>query len=148
MMNTSAPVRKWQLQATPILVALLSVLQSVPADACRGHRYWSIGTDISKLKSGEIAIRAKLIESFKGDRVRDSIMGMPYAMLYRVQVTEVLGSDADAKVSFTADAHLFVLQAASICERFVPRNFGKDVEKVLVVKEGTAGVLELVGGQE
>ncbi|MFM9850983.1 MAG: hypothetical protein ACKVP3_28140 [Hyphomicrobiaceae bacterium] len=145
--NTGASIRKSRLQAPPILIAVLLGLQSTPADACRGYRYWSTGADISKLKAGEVAVTAKLVESYKGEQTIKAIMGTPYGMIYRVQVTQVLGSATGANVPFAADVDIFVRQAASICERYVPRNFTKDIEKVLVLKEGTAGVFELVGGQ-
>ena len=145
---------RWRSGAFFVLTLVLGVASvsfaSDSAFACRGGRYWSTGADLGKLMPGEIVVRATLIESYKGEQTIRSIMGLPYGMIYYVQISKVVGGADGTKESFDADGDvkIFVRLEPSVCERYFPNNFTKDVEKVLVLKKGATGLYELVGGQE
>jgi hypothetical protein len=139
-----------RLRIALVLVALLCGLQSTSAHACRGYRGWSTGADLGKLKPGEIVVRAKLIQSYKGEQTIPSIMGSPHGMMYFVQITKVAGGaeGAGADLGTAGTAQIYVRLQPSICEQYAPRDFVKDGEKTFVLRKGIAGIYDLVGGQE
>jgi hypothetical protein len=127
----------------------LAAFGNDPAFACRGMRLWSTGTDLKKLKPGEIVVKAKLLEAYKSEeRFDGSIMGNPYGMIYYVGIAEVLGGAADTDVKPVTASRIFIRLAPSICEQYFPLNFTKNSERVLVLKKGDTGLYDLVGGQE
>jgi hypothetical protein len=132
------------------LILLLCGLQSTSAHACRGAKFWSTGTDLSRLKPGEFVVQAKLIESYKGEQTIPVIMGLPFGMMYFVQITKLVGGaeGAGAEIAGDGTAQIYVRLRADPCEQFVPRHFVKDSEKTLVLRKGASGVYDLVGGQE
>lgn len=96
-----------------------------------------------------MAVRAKFLQSYKGEQKHKSIMGSPYGMLYLIRVTEVLGSSSTRTQDdiLSNGAELFIYLPWSICERYHP---GRDVlnsEKTLVLRMGLGGIYELVGGE-
>jgi hypothetical protein len=133
-----------------LLAMALILLPLDPALACRGVMLWSTGADLGKLKPGEIAVKAKLIESYKGEQTFPTIMGLPFGMMYYVEVTKILGSADGTKPEFdtAGKAKIFIRLAPFPCEQYFPENFAPGAEKVLVLTKGATGLYELVGGQE
>jgi len=126
---------------------LLIGLSADDAFACRGSRSWSTGEDVSKLKPGEIAVKAKLLASYKDEqRYEHSIMGLEYGMVYHLRLNEVTGG-ADGH-GLHAGSNLLVRRPPAVCEVYVPGNFSKDSDKTLVLMKMPDGIYDLVGGRE
>jgi hypothetical protein len=125
----------------------LIALSADAAVACRGYQFWSTGEDMTKLKPGEIVVKAKLLGSYKSEqRYEHSIMGVQYGMIYHVQLNDLIGvADGDA---LNGGSKILIRLPPSICEVYVPRNFSKDSDKTLVLKKMPDGIYDLVGGQE
>jgi hypothetical protein len=137
------------MRAALVIAASTALLASDAALACRGWRGWSRGDDVSKLRPGEIAVKAKFLASYKSEQRFDTIMGTAYGMIYQVQIVDVAGASApDDSVKGLSNATIFVHLRPSVCEAYHPGAFKKDAEKVLVLKMGAAGLYDLVGGQE
>ena len=133
------------------LFLVLCCMAPLSAHACRGYQFWSTGEDPSKLKPGEIVVKAKLLEAYKSEqRFEHSIMGVQYGMIYHVEVSGMLGGTTGIATAANRDGNtrIFVRLKPSICEVYVPRNFTKDTQKLLVLKKDDDGVYDLVGGQE
>ena len=135
------------------LAALMLIFVSAasqPAFACRGIKNWSTGTDLTKLKAGEVVVKAKLIESYKNEVRFPSIMGIAHGMIYYVEITETVGSTdvANAELQQIRGNKIYIRLKPSICEAYYPRDFSKESTKTLVLKKGITGLFDLVGGQE
>jgi hypothetical protein len=131
------------------IAAALALITLAPdaAFACRGYQFWSTGDDLSKLKPGEIVVMARLVSSYKNEqRFEHSIMGLEYGMVYHLRLSDVVGGAADN--GLRAGSNVLVRLPPSICEVYVPRDFSKDSDKRLVLKQMPDGVFDLVGGKE
>ena len=127
---------------------MLIGLSADTAFACRGSRSWSTGEDVSKLKPGEIAVKAKLLASYKSEQRFEyqTIMGPEHGMVYHVQLNDVIGG-ADGG-GLHAGTNLLIRRPPSVCEVYALRNFSKDSDKTLVLKKMPDGIYDLVGGRE
>jgi hypothetical protein len=130
------------------IVAALALIAFVPeaAWACRGYHGWSTGDDLSKLRPGEIVVRARLVSSYRSEQQHKSIMGWDYGMIYHVRLDEVVGGAADDELK--AGTNVLVRSPPSVCEAYRPRDFSKDSDQRLVLKRMTDGIFDLVGGKE
>jgi hypothetical protein len=127
------------------LLAQIALLSD--AVACRGYRFWSTGDDLSKLKPGEVVVRASLVASYKSEkRFEDSIMGVQYGMTYHIKLNDVIKDTGDTGLK--AGSEILVRLPPSICEVYEPRNFSENSEKTLVLKKMPDGIIDLVGGKE
>jgi hypothetical protein len=134
--------------ARALLLAAIIVLSADPASACRGWRGWPTGDDLSKLRPGDIVVRAKPVESYRSEEpLIRSIMGDPYGMIFYVEITRVVGAAAGADTKRLAGEKIYVLLPPSVCEHYRP-SFVKDVEKTLVLNKGEHSLHVIVGGQE
>jgi len=146
----AASGRRWTGRAS---FARLAVVSSIilalgdPALACRGWRGWSTGEDVGKLRAGEFVVTARLVEAFKSEKPIPSIAGNPYGMIYFVEITGVGGGPgATAEVLRMVGTQIVVHLRPSVCESYVPDNFGAGSVRSLVLTKGNAGLFELVGG--
>jgi hypothetical protein len=129
-----------------VLFLFSLIALSDAALACRGYRFWSTGEDMAKLKPGEIVVKAKLLGTYRSEQRFESIMGMPYGMIYHIQLNDLIGgADGDG---LHAGSNILVRLPPSICEVYVPRDFSKDSDKTLVLKKMPDGIYDLVGGRE
>jgi hypothetical protein len=110
-----------------VLIALFAFTTDA-AFACRGYQFWSTGKDLSRLKPGEIVVKATLIESYKSEqRYEHSIMGPQYGMIYHVRLTDLVGGDGDEGLK--AGSELLLRLPPAICEVYMPHNFSVGSEK-------------------
>jgi len=130
-------------------IAAITLASADPALACRGQQLWSIGDDLGKLRPAEFVVRARLIESYKGEQAFPAIMGNPYGMIYFVKVEEVVGGPGATagQAKEIGGANIFIHLSASVCESYFPLNFSPGSVKSLVLTKGEAGLFELVGGE-
>jgi hypothetical protein len=134
--------------AIALALAFTLIVQDA-AFACRGVQYWSTGADLNALKPGEIVVKARLIEAYKTEKTYPTIMGIPFGMIYFVQVAQVVGGPAGKSAADELrDAKVFIRLQPSPCETYYPRNFDNGGLKILVLKKGDSGLYDLVGGQE
>ena len=133
-------------------VAVGAVIALIPdaAVACRGGFHWSTGADGSALRPGEIAIRAKLLASYRGEQTVPTIMGYPYGMVYLVEVVNVIGASSPAGEGYRElkGRTILVHSGSSPCERYRPGKFVINGETTFVLSMNDSGFYELVGGQE
>jgi hypothetical protein len=136
------------LVLTFVLSLAVILLSPDSASACRAWRGWPTGDDLSKLRPGDVVVRAKLIESYRSEEpLIRSIMGDPYGMIFHIEITRVVGAASEADTKGLAGEKLYVLSPPSVCEHYRP-HFVKDVEKSLVLNKSESGLHVIVGGQE
>jgi hypothetical protein len=133
--------------AAALAVGAVITLMPDTALACRGGVVWSTGADVSALRPGEIAIRAKLLASYRGEQRFGTIMGHEYGMVYLVEVAEVIGASAGEGARDLKGKSILVHSGASPCEQYRPRKFAIDDQKIFVLR-GASGFYQLTGGQE
>jgi hypothetical protein len=142
--------RSRALPLPALVLALAVAFTSEEAFACQGVMTWSTGDDLAKLKPGEVVVKAKLLEAYQNEeRYPHAIMGITHGYIYYLHITEVIGgaSGTEGERAGLRYASIYVRLNPSICEAYFPRDFKKDVVKALVLKKGTTGLYELVGGK-
>ena len=77
-------------------------------------------------------------------------MGLPYGIVYHIQILELVGSADPPDPGFSDEGAvgIFIFLRPHVCEQYYPGDFVKDAEKTLVLKMGAVGLYELVGGEE